>query len=80
MRLLSWILVIALSLTVLRWAVALGLVLILLAVVTSLFRAPGKTLAALFGWLLLCAFAAYPLAGLLLCSLALLCSLGSKQA
>ena len=66
MKVLGWILLACLVLTALRWAVAFIAAAILFGVMVALIRAPVQTLSVLFGWLLLCAFAAHPALGLIL--------------
>lgn len=72
MRVLGWIVLACIVLTALRWALALLAVAILLGVVIALIRAPAQTMAVLFGWLLLNAFAANPALGLILFALVIL--------
>lgn len=72
MKVLGWILLACLVLTALRWAVAFIAAAILLGVMVALIRTPAHTLSVLFGWLLLCAFAAHPALGLILFILILL--------
>ena len=66
MKALNRILLACLVLTALRWAVAAMTAAIMLGLTVALIRSPAKTLAVLFGWLLLCAFAARPTLGLVL--------------
>ncbi len=72
MRVLGWLLLASIALTAFKWAVGLVAIIILLALVIALIRAPAQTLAVLFGWLLLCAFAAHPALGLILFILVIL--------
>ena len=72
MRLLSQIVLACLILTALRWGFKVALVAMILGLVFALYRAPVQTLSILFGLILLGAFAAYPLPGLILFILAML--------
>ena len=66
MRVLGQILLACLVLTALRWTVAAITAAIVLGLAVAVIRSPAKTLAVLFGWALLCAFAAHPALGLVL--------------
>ncbi|OBX19251.1 hypothetical protein A9995_09035 [Erythrobacter sp. QSSC1-22B] len=75
MKLLGQILLACFILTALRWAVAVIAAAMVFGLVVALIRAPVQTLSVLFGWLLLCAFAAHPALGL---ALFILIILGGK--
>ncbi len=66
MKVLGWLLLGALALAVLRLAVAVLLLALLLVLVVWLIRAPLETLAVISALVALSAFAAHPLAGLVL--------------
>lgn len=72
MRLLGQIVLVCLILTALRWGFKVALVAMILGLIFALYRAPVQTLSILFGLILLGAFAAYPLPGLILFILAML--------
>ncbi|WP_306089649.1 hypothetical protein [Qipengyuania flava] len=72
MRLLGHILLACLILTALRWGLKVALVAMTLGLIFALYRAPVETLSLLFGLILLGAFAAYPLPGLIIFILAVL--------
>lgn len=71
MRLIGGILLAAFVLAALRAAVAVLLLAVLLVVLVVLVTAPARTLSTLFGFVLLNAFATYPLVGLVVCALVL---------
>ena len=72
MRLLGQIVIACLILTALRWGFKVALIAMALGLIFALYRAPVQTLSILFGLILLGAFAAYPLPGLILFILAML--------
>ena len=72
MRLLGQIVLACLILTALRWGFKVAFVAMALGLIFALYRAPVQTLSILFGLILLGAFAAYPLPGLILFILAML--------
>lgn len=72
MKFVGWILGGLLALAVLRMAVAVLLLAVLLVVLIGLITSPARTLSTLFGFVLLNAFAAYPMEGLLLLSIILI--------
>lgn len=72
MRFLGHILLACVAITALRWGLKVAMTAMFLGLILVLVRAPVQTLSVLFGLVLLNAFAAHPLPGLILCILAML--------
>ena len=66
MKLLGQILLACFVLAALRLGLMVIAAAMVLGAMGALIRAPVQTLSVLFGWLLLCAFAAHPVLGLIL--------------